>query len=335
MQESRKYQKRAKIWGAAGWSFVILALLGMVGLIVVLIMLGFGNENTPLLAVLCGVFVAAAGGCGGLGAFALLRGERSHRAALDALEREDSEESFFVGEDTLATFREDALVIHSEKKKIVVPYGEIRLFSVCTRRKPKEKGEWSVLIELPASYVLKKAKKEEPPVLIQTDGKERLYRTLERRSLVLLGEPPAGQESREKYTRLRDFAIPDPEKRKHCLLLAALGAVLTGGGVGFAFYMAPAGAAVAVAGAYVLGRAIWNYTRAKRVLSVYREGLYLKELTGRDSFFLKWAEIVSLSATEGEKGAIRAECPYGAYDFPRPSGAYEYLKERFPDKCGK
>ena len=35
-----------------------------------------------------------------------------------------------------------------------------------------------MLIEVPASYVMKRAKKEEAPVLVQADGKERLYAVL-------------------------------------------------------------------------------------------------------------------------------------------------------------
>lgn len=338
MEESKRFRKYAKIWGAFGWTFIILALLGMLGLVVAFIMLGLGVGRAGLLGVLSGSFGGGAVLCGVLGYLTVKRGEHFSDLALDAEERADSEDSFFVGEGTLASFGEEELVIHGEKdKKICVPYREIRVFSVCVRVKPREKGEWSVLVELPARYLVKKAKKEDPPVLVQTEGKERLYQTLKKRGLELLGEPPANRAKKpEKFTRMRKFELPDRKKRKTKLLLAALGGAVVCGGIGLAFYMLSLGAVVAVIGLYVLGRALVGYAQAKRVFAVYEEGLYLKELSLQDSFFLKWEEIVSLKAAEVEKQpAVRAECLYGAYDFPRPDGAYEYLKEKFPDKCGR
>ncbi len=337
MDERKHYRICAKVWEVFGWSAVVLALLGMAGLVVSLIMLGLGNEHVFQLAIACGSFAGAALLFGSGGYLCLRAGEKYRTLELDATERADSEESFFVGEGTLATFAEGGLEIHGEGgKRVSVPYGAIRLFSVCTRPKPKEKGAWSVLIEVPAVYLLKKAKPEEPPVLIQAEGKKRLYDTLHRRGLSLLGEPPAERPEKKKFTLLKKFNLPDKAKRKRALLFLLLGAVLAGGGVGLCFYKTVIGAPVIVVGGYILLRAVFSYWRAKRVLGVYREGLYLSELTSRESFFLKWEEMENLVPAEAEgKQTLRANCPYGAYDFPRPEGAYEYLEERFPDKCGK
>ena len=336
MEESKRCHRFGKVWGAFGWIFIVLALLCMAGLVVSLIMFGLGNEQMFLLGILSGAFTGGAALFGAAGFFAVKRGELWLARERDALERSDGEESFFIGEDTLATFGESGLNIHNKERRVEVPYGEVRFVSVCTRRKPREKGEWSVLMEIPAIYLLKKAKKNEPPVLIQADAKERLCQTLQRHGLLLLGERRKEEEKTKKFTRMRKFDLPDREKRKRALWMLLLGALLTGGGVGLLFYMTAIGAPVIVVGGYIVLRAIASYQRGKRVFAVYREGLYLAELSSRDSFFLKWEEIGSLSAAEAEKQEIiRAECLYGAYDFPRPDGAYEYIKENFPDKCAE
>ncbi len=338
MEESKKYHLRAKINDGFGWAFIVIALVAMAGLVVCLIMLGLGNEHMFLLGILAGGFAGGALLCGLLGYLLVRKGEALHRLERDALERADGEESFFIGEDTMVTFGEEGISIHNSERAIAVPYGELRFLSVCTRRKPREKGEWSVLIETPASYVVKKAKKGEPPVLIQAEGKERLYRALEKHSLVLLGEKEAqkAQNGAQKFTRMQKYDLPDRAKRKRALWFLLLGVLLTGGGVGLMFYMSAIGAPVIVVGGYIILRAIASYQRGKRVFAVYREGLYLAELSSRDSFFLKWEEVEEIVPAEAEKQKIlRANCLYGAYDLPRPDGAYEYLKAHFPEKCGK
>lgn len=339
MEEVKKYHLRAKINGGFGWAFIVTALVAMAGLVVSLIMLGLGNEHMFLLGILAGSFAGGALLCGLFGYLLVREGEIIHRRELDALERADGEESFFIGEDTMVTFEEEGISIHNSERAISVPYKELRFISVCTRRKPQEKGEWSVLIETPASYVVKKAKKGEPPVLIQAEGKERLYRALERHSIVLLGEKREAQNAQngaQKFTRMQKYDLPDRAKRKRALWFLLLGVLLTGGGVGLMFYMSAIGAPVIVVGGYIVLRAIASYQRGKRVFAVYREGLYLAELSSRDSFFLKWGEIEKIVPAEAEKQEIlRANCLYGAYDLPRPEGAYEYLKAHFPEKCGK
>ncbi len=333
MQESKYCHFHKKLWETLGWGCIVLAVLLMAGLVVSLIMMGLGSVHVPYFGILCGAFAGGAILFGLAGLFAVRRGEIWSGRELDALERADSEESFFVGEDTIATFREEGILLHNRERSVSVPYGEMRFISVCTRRKAQEKGEWSVLMEVPASYVMKKAKKGEPPVLIQAEGKTRLYDTLRKHGLVLLGEQRK-EESPLPFTRMRKFDLPDRTKRKRALLFLLLGVVLAGGGVGLLFYMSAIGAPIIVVGGYVALRAIVSYWRAKRVLAVYREGMYFAELSLQDSFFLKWEEMESLVPAESEKQkVIRANCLYGAYDFPRPQGAYEYIKEHFPEKC--
>ncbi len=336
MEESKRCRIHRKIWGAFGWTCIVIALLCMVGLLVVLVMIGLGNERMLLLGSLCAGTAGGAALFGLAGLLSVRRNEMWYGRETDALERADGEDSFFIGEETLATFEKDALVIHGGKQKTAVPYEKIRLFSVCTRRRAREKGEWSVLIEVPASYVMKRAKKEEAPVLVQADGKERLYAVLRKRGLELLGELPGKDGAQEKkFHRLEKFDLPDPKKRKRSLLFMLLGGAAVCGSVGVAFLTVPVGAVIAVAGLYLLGRSAVNFLCAKQTLAVYGEGLYFKGNSLRESFFLKWEEIVSLKPAETEIAVIRAECLYGAYDIPRPVGAYEYLKEKFPEKCAE
>lgn len=339
-----RYRARRKAASAFGWVFVALTTCGLLGLIVCLILIGLGKASETLLTILCCLFP---GGIVvfGLAAFGTMRlATALEKKERDCLERADGENSFFVGEGTLATFCETALRIRGaaaggkREKTIAVPYGEMRFFSVCTRRAPKEKGEWSVVLEIPMKYLAKdgKRKQDEPPALIQTDGKPRLYETLKAYNLTLLGEPPI-RGGVKKYKRLRRFVLPDADKRKKAWLIAGLGAALIAGGIAAALcWNTTVGSVVAVVGAYLAIQGGLSYARAKSVFSVYREGIYWKERTQIDNMFLKWEEIVRLSPFERDGlPFLKAECLYGAYEYPNVNGAYEYLKEKFPEKCEK
>lgn len=333
-EENQRYHVCAKVWSAVGFTLIGIALLAMAGMIITLVMFGLWEEKLMLLGILSAGFLGVAASFGIFGFLAIQRSVFFRERELDALERADSEDSFFVGDGVLATFAEKQLFIRGsvERHEIGIPYEKVRVFSLCSRRKPREKGQWSVLIEVPAEYVSKKAKNE-PPVLIQTDGKERLYRSLQKRGLTLLGEQPKAQRTDRRYSYVKSFSLPDPAKRKRALLFLLLGAAITAAGVGVCFALLPLGAAAIAVGLYVLGRSALSYTRSKRTLAFFKEGLYLKEPNTQENLFLKWEEISAFSASE-DKGVIRAECLYGGYDLPGPAGAYDYIRETFPEKCG-
>lgn len=337
-----KNRVRRKISSVFGWIFVAFTVCGLIGMIVCLILLGLGRADEKLLTILCASLL---GGMAvfGLSAFGLIRlSSKFDKRETDCLERADGEFSFFVGEGTLATFGESALSIRGvaaggkREKTVTVPYTDMRFFSVCTRRAPKEKGEWIVVMEIPVKYLAKdgKARRNDPPALIQTDAKPRLYEALKARNLSLMGELPTDGVAK-KFERMRTFVLPDVKKRKKSLLIAALGAVLLAGGAAVIFWNATLGSVIAVAGAYLAVHGVLNYTRAKSSLVVYREGLYWKNHMQFDNTFLKWDEIVRLSSFEREGGFMKAECLYGAYEFPDVNGAYRYIGETFPEKCAK
>lgn len=346
--EKRKaaYRRKSVFLRAATIALGALAIGCLIGLIVVVIMLNLKKDGLITLYILTGSFTGGALllACAALGVSRLM--ERAHLRELDFRERCDSQDSFFVGEGTLATFGESGIVIHDEtdgkKEKIDVPYAEMRFFSVCTRKSPREDGKWSVVLEIPLKYLAKegKAKKNDPPALVETDGKERLYLCLEKYGRELLGEaPPRGEQKRAKgktFKPVKKFYLPNRAKRKRALAVAALGGALLVAGVLVAvFWQITLGAVLGAVGVLIGGKALFSFLRAKAVFAVYREGIYYSDSAGSERRFLKGEEIGRFS--EEEKDGIpllKACCLYGDYTFPMAKGAREALEEVFPEKCG-
>ena len=323
--------------------FAALAVLSMIGIVIAVLVIELRGGDNTLLYILCGsfgggavVFALAGFGFGKLS-------QHCYSAERDFRERCVSEESFFVGDGTLATFS-DALLLHDENTpvkdaEIVVPYSEVRFFSVCTRRAPREKGEWSVVIEIPAHYLKKdkKVEKNAPPALVQTDAKPRLYDLLNRRGFPLLGEePPKGKIPNKKFKSEKKFIFPVVKKRRRAILFLVLGAVAFGGGIALAFTVsATVGAVGAVFGAFIAGRAVMSFVRAKGLFAFYDEGIWWRDSERTDSIFLKWHEIEKIyPETQDGVPLIVAACAYGNYRFPSPDGAFEYVKETHGELCG-
>ena len=329
-----------KAYNAALLAFAVAAVACLVGVLVTVIMLETGgSERNVLLYTLAGCFA------GGSILFALgsvLLGRRSNEATLtqrDFEERMHGEACFYVGEGTLAEFAKDALLIRPASdsgKSIRIPYGEVVFHSVCSRTKPQEKGKWSVVLEMPAHYVMKRG--DSPKALVETDGKERLYRVLEERGLSLCGEqPPRGKKRKNvRFTPAAKFLLPDGDRRRRSLLYAALGILLTVGGACMAVFwrdMTLVGAILGVFGIFIAVRSLIAFSRAKGMLAFFEEGIYWQE-SGRpesDRFFLKWEQLVCVKwETVNEKRYLAAHCAYGAYHIPDVAGASEYLKETRP-----
>ena len=213
-----------------------------------------------------------------------------------------------------------------------VPYGEIRAFSVCTRRRPRERGEWSVVLEIPARYLMKDGKGD--PILIQTNAKERLCRALEAHNIPLLGEERKEREN-VKFSCLKKFYLPDRKKRKRSLAVMIVGIAAAAASVPLAVFLdAAIGAVLAVFGIFVGGRAADVFVRSRALFAIYREGVYWRESGRGESFFLKWEEIEKISAKEREGYPVLAfRCAYGEYHVPRAAGAFESLLEMQREKC--
>ena len=349
----RERKKRALARARKAYNILTLvlsavAVLCLIGLLVSVIVLEM-RENpvyaVRVLYILTGVFAAGAAvfafgafGCAKL-AFSAEKTERDFR------ERCCGQESFFVGEGTLVTFEEDGVRLHDEenaKKPVFVPYRDMTFHSVCTRKKPREKGAWSVVLSLPSHYVVKEGKEKDAPprAAVQTDAKERLYRTLEAHGLELLGEAPprGGKRENRKFTPRAKFLLPDAPRRKRALIGAAVAGMAAVAGVCVAVFwreMLTVGVIVAVFGAFFGGRSLISFFRAKGMLAFYEEGLYWQE-GGRavdERIFLKWEEIERVSMQE-VRGVnyLKLRRAYGSYHLPDVAGAYEYLSKTHPEK---
>ena len=355
IRQAERAAKRRKTLTALAWTAAILALLLVIGAIFCLVMLGLGNQNFYLLGFLALGGMSGAAALGGVG-FALFRASvKAEETERDFLERADSEESFTVGEGTLATFSEDALVLHGQdrqkkERRIRVPYKEMRFFSVLVRHAPKEKGEWRILFEIPAHYLSKKPQKGEPPALIETQGKERLKACIASHGLSLVGETPAPSAEGEgakpqRAKKEQRFVLPDAEKRRRRFPFLLLGAGLIVGGVVVAMLAnRTIGIVLSCIGVYLLIHGAVGYYRARTELLLLDTGIWDKKATRAESSYLTWEEIESVSFFEGregtdktpeEKPALILGCAYGDHGFTPVREAYDYLLAHHPEKCRK
>lgn len=316
--------------GIAAVAIAIVAVLLVVGVVVATFLLEFGKGKESLALILIGSFTAGAI-LFALAAFALgkhnLTQEKRER---DFLERCEGEECFFVGEGTLLSFGEEGISLFDAEHKrppVSVPYARLRFFYVCNRRAAKEKGEWSLVIEIPAQYILKD--KSGPPALVQTDLKPRLKEALEARGLPVIGEEPS--EKKGKFEPLKKFYAADGKRQKTAIAVLAIGALLSLAALPVAFLLDPAaGAVLGVLGVFVLLRGGFAMRKARTMFGVYREGIFFRSYTDSyESAFLKWDEIERL---EGSGGFLTAHCAYGDYRFPLVRSVWEYLSENFPEK---
>ncbi len=338
--------KRTRIFcGVLVYICAVLAIGCLIGIVVAVMMLNFGARTTArdtLCYILLGAFVGGAA-LSALCAYLLskLLTAASVRE-LDFRERVDSEESFFAGEGTFLTFEEKGIRLHDEvgetHEAVCVPYAEMKFISVCTRKKPAERGEWCVAVEIPVRYLAKKgAKPENGPVLIQVDAKDRLYRAIEKHGQKLRGElPPEEKPDGKKFVPLKNFYLPNRKKRKRALIGICISAALLVGAIPIGIFASLSVCALlAAAGLFLGGRSIWSYLRAKAVLGVYGEGIYWRESSGQERLFLKWGDIVGVAQFE-RKGfpLIEFHCEYGNYTVPAAEGAMELIGKVRKESCG-
>lgn len=351
MEQAARVHRKKKTVQGIGFALIALAVLSFLCAVVCLITAAVKEWQTSterLLIILgvCTVGGAALFACVTVVLYRVV--QRLDITEKDLLERARSEDGFFVGEGTLATFFENKLVIDGvnrkgERQEISVPYSEIRFFSVCERQKPCEKGRWSVVLEIPLKYLAKDGAKGDlkngSTALIQTDGKPRLYECLEKYGIPLLGEPPLprdAQTSAKKFTLIKKYGVPDRGIRKKYAIFCSLGAALVVVGVvlRLATEITPALCTVMyVFGAYIFGKYLFDFIRAKSYMALCREGIYLKTEQRIKDIFLKWSVIEHIRC-ESEEGvpALKADCGYGSYRFPAPEGIADGIEEIVPHK---
>ena len=345
-EQQRDQQKRLRIfYTVLMYAASILAVACLIGILVSVLMLNFGSRSAHkdlVLYILSGSF---AGGAAVMALCTFLFTKLINSASqkeLDIRERLDSEESFFVGDGTLLTFSDTGLTLHGEvegqNKPVFIPYHEARFISICTRRRPQEKGEWCVAIEIPLRYLTKnETEKPDEKVLVQADAKDRLYKALEKYHLTLFGEERKADAENKKFTPVQKFSLPNKSKRNKALMILAIGILLIGGGVLLGIFVNPAvGALAGAVGLVVLMRSILAFLKAKAVFGVYQEGIFWRESSGNERLFLKWEDIESVSF--GEKNGypvLTFFCDYGRYAIPAVEGAYECIKGLREEKCTK
>ncbi len=332
-RRSRSLKRVCTLCSVAFYILAALAAACLLALLITVLVFELGKgQSDALLYLALGVSFAGGAVLGVPAAFGFARlSELLLSRRTDYLERCDGEESFTVGEGTLATFGETALTLHGKKegRDVTVPYAHMRIFSVCTRRSPRERGKWSVLFGIPARYLAKNAEKD-TPLLVQADAKERLYRAISAHGLNMEGERPQ-EGSGKRFKATEKFSLPDGGKRRKALILLGVGAVAAAGGIATLFFETMAGSMLVAVGLAVGLRAVLNFTRARRVLALYEEGIFFRVPEAAESEFLKWEQIWTIKKREG---ALRVECAYGAYEFPEFGELYEELSSRRPDKCG-
>ena len=339
-KKKRNLRLGVRILGISAVIFAILAVLCLLGVFFSVIVAEFNRGA----AHLCYYLAAGFGGGGILFALlAFLMGKFSGKREIltaDFCERCDGEDSFFVGDGTLATFEEGRLRLHDEdnKTQIEIPYAELRAFSVCSRIRPCERGRWSVILEIPRRYIMKEGtfSESDPPALIQTDAKERLLSTLEKFGIELFGErQPSDMPTGKRFEPLKRYYLPDRRKRTRALLVGGLGLVAIAAGILLAFlFNVTAGVVCAVFGAFLLARSVIAFVQARGMLAVYREGIYWRETVRRESAFLKWEEVEHIERGE-HKGfpVLTLHCIYADFYFPEADGVWEYLIETHREKC--
>lgn len=329
---------------AAGIITVTVGIAAVIFLIATVVMLVVAEikDDADNVRRLLYILIGACGGgsvvCALVAVFLSRLSDKCYKTESDYRERLDGDDTFFAGDGTFCTFEENALVLHAEDGKgerVFVPYSAMRFFSVCTRRAPREKGVWSVVMEIPVKFIGRKGKfkPNDPPALVQTDAKERLYECLKKHGLELIGELPENGK-KGKFRALKKFAFPDRRARKRALLLMAVGGVLTVGGIPAAIlWNVAAGSMLCVLGAFLLGRATLSFTSAKSILGFYEEGVFWKEKNRTECMFLKWNELSSVSFSEKDGFPyLKAETAYGSYHFPSTPDAEAYCRENFSDR---
>ncbi len=342
--EITRAKRRGKITRVFSWVCIALLLISFIGLIVCILM-AEGSPAGSQRAVVCW---GVAFGCLGVialsiaGALLLFRlGDKFAREEADARERAISDESFFIGEKMLATFEADCLRLHGESeadrlREVRVPYRDVRFFDVTLRRSPRDKGEKSVVLEIPARYTQAKAEKNAPPSLVSMERKERLFAAIEAHSLTLVQT----DDNATLPPPERLFAVKLPNRKGSGKVISlVLGIALTVAGVLLAIFGGNAsnvGYLLATFGVLVGGKGVIALARGGGAFVVYRDGVLWKEENRYEQNYLRWSEISGFSRVEHEKQPfVKFDCAYGSYYYPDIQNLYERLVEQFPEKKGE
>ena len=344
----RSVRRKKRAARALTWVSAAVIIACMAGLIVGLILMGTGNGNTArenlfLIIGGCCLAVLLIAALASVGFYRL--SEKYESQETDLRERACSENSFFAGDDLLATFGADGVRFHAAldargkiSREVRVPYKDMKIYSIINRRSPRAKGESVVLLEIPTRFFSKGRNKtdDEAPALVRLDGKERLFHALGQYGAEVLGLRHEPKE-KETLTPLFTVSVPVKEKRSRAVMGAVGGAVVILVGAALAIWVNLAvGVAVACLGVLFAVRSAVAAVRAKDCFVVYREGFYWKDANRYERMFLYADEVARIGRKEHEgKALVEFDCVYAPYYYADTDGLYDRLKEAFPEKCGE
>ncbi len=158
----RSVRRKKRAARALTWVSAAVIIACMAGLIVGLILMGTGNGNTArenlfLIIGGCCLAVLLIAALASVGFYRL--SEKYESQETDLRERACSENSFFAGDDLLATFGADGVRFHAApdargkiSREVRVPYKDMKIYSIINRRSPRAKGESVVLLEIPTRF---------------------------------------------------------------------------------------------------------------------------------------------------------------------------------------
>ena len=344
--EIKKVRRKKKAARVLTWVSAAVILACMAGLLIGLVMMGTGGDSAwrdSLFLILCGGCLAGLllAALASVGLYRL--SEKYEAQESDLRELAVSERSFFAGDKLLATFDEQGVRFHAEegneryaKTDIRVPYAEMKVYSVVTRRSPKAKGEAIVLLEIPSRFFAAKKEKqnESQPALIRLDGKERLMATLDRFGVERFGLRH-GEEPTCPFKAAFCVSVPEKQKRDRAVMGVAGGVFAIVAGVVLAFLVnSSAGIAIACLGVMFAVHSTYAAATAKNVFAVSETGFYWKDVNRYDRMFLYADEVGKIRTAEQEgRTFVEFDCLYASYYFPDVGGLYERLCGMFPDKC--
>ncbi len=342
--EIKKLKRKNAVVHVFSWVAIGLVLLGFIGLIVCVLVAEFTEDAARSTACWFGALGSMGGVLLGLGGSLLLfrLGEKLRLKEADARELACSECTFFIGEKTMVTFEEKGLKIHAEEgaqgtfSPVLVPFTDVCFYTVSLRRSPRAKGERSVLLQVPARYTNKDAKKDEKPSLISMEYKQRLLDTIEKFGVKLARvENDSQMPAPHKLFEVKG----ENRKGKGNLISTVLGGLLLLAGVLIAVLgkeIATLGYVLGVLGVIALARGVMGLVRGGSAFIVYEDGVFWKEENKFESVYMRWTEVENFARMKHEKHYfVRFTCAYGAYYYPDANGLYDFLAERFPEKEGK
>ncbi len=264
--------------------------------------------------------------------------ERKYAKARGKRGRAISANSFVIGR-TVLTFLNEGMYICKgreevfEECKIIVPYSAIKAYSTTKRRRPNMYGQELIYVKMPACF-LKEGKSGNVAYTLEANKKfERLLDKHGAEVFDTRGEPSA------RPKRMKSFELSGYRRKRSMTAFFGWGATVFCALAFLGLWVicsrsAVAGSLIAVTGALTGAfTACAGYFNNRERVTVCHNGLYWKDGLSNVSF-LPWAEVHSVSCKPcGNGNLVVFDCGYSYRGIWNDKGFYEFIKEKFPEKC--